>query len=180
VALAAVADERDHAAADPFPEHPGHQVPHTPQVRSGGTTCGQTRVFLQLLYGRDTGRVRDRNHQVDHRWNETRLHAGPADPFDARGHARVVVRYARDPPREERGVLRVDNGQTGAQTTVAQIAADGRRGTAGTRPHHDPFRVGVAFHGQLFEDRHGDVVVAAPVGGPFGVGELVHVVAVGL
>src|SRR5699024_5474456 len=46
VALAAVADERDHAAADPFPEHPGHQVPHTPQVRSGGTTCGQTRVFL--------------------------------------------------------------------------------------------------------------------------------------
>ena len=37
-----------------------------------------------------------------------------------------------------------------------------------------------AFHGQLFEDRHGDVVVAAPVGGPFGVGELVHVVAAGL
>src|SRR5699024_514544 len=48
------------------------------------------------------------------------------------------------------------------------------------RPHHDPFRVGVAFHGQLYYVRHGDVVVAAPVGVPFGVGELVHVVAAGL
>src|SRR5699024_5053472 len=110
----------------------------------------------------------------------TRLHTGTADPLDTRGHTRVVVRHAGDPPREERGVLRVDNGQPGTQTTVAQIAADGRRGTAGTRPHHDPFRAGMAFHGQLFEDRHGDVVVAAPVGGPFGVGELVHVVAAGL
>ena len=34
--------------------------------------------------------------------------------------------------------------------------------------------------GQLLEDRLGDVVVATPVGGPFGVGELVHVVAAGL
>src|SRR5699024_11208855 len=89
VALAAVADERDHAAADPFPEHPGHQVPHTPQVRSGGTTRGQTRVLLQVLHGRDTGRVRDRNHQIDHRGNETRLHTGTADPLDTRGHTRV-------------------------------------------------------------------------------------------
>ena len=33
---------------------------------------------------------------------------------------------------------------------------------------------------ELAEDRFGDVVVAAPVGGAFGVRELVHVVATGL
>ena len=57
-----------------------------------------------------------------------------------------------------------------------QVAADGGARAAGTRADDDPGRHGVWLGRQLVEDRFGDVVVAAPVGGPLGVGELVEVV----
>lgn len=46
-------------------------------------------------------------------------------------------------------------------------------------PHggDDPGGFGIPLHPQLLVDGLGDVVVAPPVGGTFGVGELVHVVA---
>jgi len=67
-----------------------------------------------------------------------------------------------------------------AEAAVARIAADGRAGAAGARAAHDPGRhwMGLLFH--LPEDRLGDVVVGAPVGGAFGVGELVHEMPAGL
>ncbi len=40
--------------------------------------------------------------------------------------------------------------------------------------------IGCASSLHLLEDRLGDVVVAAPVGGPLGVGELVQIVSAGL
>ena len=49
-------------------------------------------------------------------------------------------------------------------------------GAAGAGAHHNPLRHGMILQGQLAEDGFGNVVVAAPVGGPLGVGELVHVV----
>ena len=45
---------------------------------------------------------------------------------------------------------------------------------------HDPARDRVPLARHLLEDRLGDVVVAAPVGGPLGIGELVEVVAAAL
>ena len=44
-------------------------------------------------------------------------------------------------------------------------------------PDHDPGRHGMLLLRHLLEDRLGDVVVAAPVGGALGIRELVHVVA---
>src|SRR3546814_11060355 len=57
---------------------------------------------------------------------------------------------------------------------VAQVAADRGRGAAGAGTAHDPRRLGEALLPQLADDRLGDVVVAAPVGGAFGQAELLE------
>src|SRR3546814_7175294 len=57
---------------------------------------------------------------------------------------------------------------------VAQVAADRGRGVAGAGTAHDPRRLGEALLPQLADDRLGDVVVAAPVGGALGQAELVE------
>ena len=82
--------------------------------------------------------------------------------------------------REERRVLRIDHAQLGGVASIAQITADRRAGAAGARADHDPVRDRKLLFVHLLEDRLGDVVVAAPVGGPLGVGELVEVVPAGL
>ena len=78
--------------------------------------------------------------------------------------------------RQERRTLRIDDGEPGGQAAVAQVPADRRARAAGARADHDPLGHGVRLGDQLLEDRLGDVVVAAPVGGALGVGELVEVV----
>ncbi len=67
-----------------------------------------------------------------------------------------------------------------ARPAVAHEPADGGAGAAGPGPDHDPPGHGVPLPGHLLEDRLGDVVVAAPVGGPLGEGELVQVVPAAL
>ena len=74
-------------------------------------------------------------------------------------------------------MLRIDHAQARVVAAVADEAADRRRGAAGARADHDPARDRVGLPAHLLEDRLGDVVVASPVGGALGVGELVHVVA---
>ena len=86
---------------------------------------------------------------------------------------------ALQPAGVERGVLRIDDGEFRVVAVVPEVAADGGAGAAGAGAHHDPAGDRVLLEGELAEDRLGDVVVAAPVRGPLGVGELVHVVAVG-
>ena len=78
---------------------------------------------------------------------------------------------------QERRALRIDDGEPGGEAAVAQVPADRRARAAGARADHDPLGHRVRLGGQLLEDRLGDVVVAAPVGGALGVGELVEVVA---
>ena len=63
---------------------------------------------------------------------------------------------------------------------VAHVPAERGRGAAGSGADDDPRRCAVRFEGHLGEGRFGDVVVAAPVRGPFGVGELVEVVPIQL
>ena len=63
---------------------------------------------------------------------------------------------------------------------VADITPQRGGGTTGAGAAHDPFRHRVRLFSHLLEDGLGDVVVGAPVGGAFGVGELVHEVAAGL
>ena len=50
----------------------------------------------------------------------------------------------------------------------------------GARADDDPLRQRMPLEGELLEDRLGDVVVAPPVGGPLGEGELVQVVPAAL
>src|SRR3546814_15858458 len=64
--------------------------------------------------------------------------------------------------------------QPGAQAAVAQIAADRGRGAARAGAADHPRRLRLRFAGELADDRFGDVVVAAPVGGALGQAELVE------
>src|SRR3546814_8778379 len=57
---------------------------------------------------------------------------------------------------------------------VCSSDLDRGRGAAGAGAADDPGRLGVAFVLQLADDRFGDVVVAAPVGGALGQAELVE------
>src|SRR3546814_17926945 len=81
---------------------------------------------------------------------------------------------ARGPGACERHAGRFGHAQPRAQAAVAQVAADRGRGAAGAGAADDPGRLGVAFVLQLADDRFGDVVVAAPVGGAHGRAELVE------
>src|SRR4051812_10990427 len=60
---------------------------------------------------------------------------------------------------------------------VTNIAADGGGSAAGPGPDHNPagYRVSLVLH--LLVDSFSNIVVAAPVRGPFGISELVHIVA---
>ncbi|SKT48631.1 Uncharacterised protein [Mycobacteroides abscessus subsp. abscessus] len=73
----------------------------------------------------------------------------------------------------ERGVVGIHHAQLGGVAPVPDVAADGCTGAAGARADHDPRWQRVLFVMHLGEDRLGDVVVTAPVGGSFGIGELV-------
>ncbi|SLG99966.1 Uncharacterised protein [Mycobacteroides abscessus subsp. abscessus] len=133
-----------------------------------------------MAHRRDRGRVGHLDHPVDHLPHERRLHPRTADALDARRHPGLIARVTGLVAAVEGGVLRVDHRQLGGVPAIADVAADGGAGSAGARAHHDPFRHRMGLQPQLVVDALGDVVVAAPVGGPFGVGELVHVVPAAL
>src|SRR3546814_12384907 len=86
--------------------------------------------------------------------------------------ARIVGALA--PRTCERHARRLGHAQPRRQSDVAQVAADRGRGAAGAGTAHDPRRLGEALLPQLADDRLGDVVVAAPVGGELGQAELVE------
>jgi hypothetical protein len=60
---------------------------------------------------------------------------------------------------------------------IPDVTPDGGRGSTGAGAAYHPTRHRLWLCRHLMEDRFGDVVVAAPVGGPLGIGELIHVVA---
>ncbi|MNN21823.1 hypothetical protein D3C81_1351580 [compost metagenome] len=128
----------------------------------------------------DAGGIRHADHAVDHRRNKGWFGAWAADALDTaaatadKGAVMLVEAII------EHRIFRIDHRQAGVVPLIADIAAQGRRGATGTGTHYDMlgYRERFAFH--LAEDAVGDVVVAAPVGGPFSVGELIHIVAVQL
>lgn len=135
---------------------------------------------FQGAYGCDAGGVGDLHHAVDRTGDEAGLHAGAADALDAGAAVAGDVGVAGGPALEEAGVLGVRDTDTGVVLHVVDVAGDGRGGAAGTGGGDDPGGLGEALQLELTEDGFGDVVVASPVRGPLGVGELVHVVAAGL
>lgn len=74
----------------------------------------------------------------------------------------------------------VDDHQLRLVALAANIAADGRRSTAGTGAHDDPRRLRVRLVSHLAENAVGDIVITAPVGGALSEGELIHIVAIQL
>ncbi|MNK94002.1 hypothetical protein D3C87_1141920 [compost metagenome] len=61
---------------------------------------------------------------------------------------------------------------------ITHVSAQGGRGAAGTGAGNQPARFGMLLETHLLKDRLGNVVVRSPVGGAFGVGELVDEVPV--
>ena len=127
----------------------------------------------QHAHRRERGGVGNAHHAIDHVGHEGRLDARPADALDARGAVADRPGVARGVSLEEGRMLDIGDAQARGEALVADVAADGGRGAAGAGAHHDPGRHRMAFAAHLLEDRFGDVVVAAPVGGALGIGELV-------
>src|SRR6185437_6804722 len=105
--------------------------------------------------------------------------ARATDAFDARAAFERQAGVAGLVIIHEYRVLGVDHREAGFASlcaAVTDVAAERGRSAACAGADHDParHRVGLALH--LAEDRFGDVVVATPVGGALGVGELIHVV----
>src|SRR5215472_13585357 len=177
VAFAAVAQERDDAAGLAALVHLVCQGQGTPDVRPrrGADTAAENRFEGPRRGHR--GSVGHRDHPLDDPGHEARLDSWPADALDARAAAGCDGSVRGAPAAEERRILGVHDGEVGSEPPVPQIPADGCAGSAGPRAHDDPTWDGKALQAHLLEDRFSDVVVAPPVGGPFGEGELIHVVA---
>ena len=80
----------------------------------------------------------------------------------------------------EHRVFRVGDAKLRVVALVTQKPSDRGRGATSTGADHDPGRYRRRFTAHLVEHRFRDVVIATPVGGAFGVGKLIHVVAVEL
>src|SRR4029453_1124500 len=99
----------------------------------------------------------------------------PADPLDL-GSGGSDGGIPGLPPLVECRALRVDYTDPSAVLLQPRIASDGGTRTTGASPDHYPVWYGELLPAQLRKHRLGDVFVATPVGGPFGIGELVEVV----
>ena len=80
----------------------------------------------------------------------------------------------------EHRVFRVHHANLGRQLLVAHVAAKSGRSAAGTGAADDPVRHRIGFVRHLGENGVGDIIVAAPVCGALGIGELVHVMTIQL
>lgn len=132
------------------------------------------------MNGSDTGGIRHPQHVVDHRRDERRLGTWAADAFDAAAAAADQGAIAVVEAVIEHRIFRIDHRQLRIVPLIADVAPQRGGGAAGASAHHDVFRHREGFARHLAEDAVGDVVVAAPVGGALGVGELIHIVAVQL
>ena len=179
IAVTAVAHERHNTAALPLGDHLRHQLPDAPEVGARG----RARHAAPPAPAGAAWRRRRRRPGTWIMWSitaGTKLGSirGRPMPSIREGQAGAEVSRAAAPAGVERRVLRVHHGQPRVVAVVAEVPADGGAGAARSGAHHDPAGDRVLFQRQLPEDGLGDVVVAAPVRGPLGVGELVHVVAV--
>ena len=175
VALAAVADQRHQGAFLVLGPHPRRHHAQCEEVGAGRAADAPAQPPRQYAHRGERRLVGHAHHVVDDLGHEGRLDARPADAFDARaaraGRRQVAGRIAL----EEGRVFRIGDAQPGRQLLVADVAADRGRSAAGAGAHHDPGGDRMLFAAHLLEHRFGDVVVAAPVGGALGIGELVHV-----
>ena len=114
--------------------------------------------------------------------HERRLHPRPADALDARAPRQRQLRVAGvDSSRRKTECSGSTHAERRVVLPVPDVAADRGRRAAGAGAHHHPGRDRVRPRAaSAVKIDLGDVVVAAPVGRPLGVGELVHVVAVAL
>ena len=155
---------------------------HTIEIGAGATAISSTSHALQEVTASVAGGIGYAHHAIHHLWYEGWFHAWSADAFhnSIRAFIAARIRFGTMVVIVENGPLRVDHAQIGARAVVAEVATDGGTGAACAGTHHDPFRRGVFFHFHLAEDAFGDVVIATPIGSDTGVGELIHVIAIGL
>src|SRR6516225_9574559 len=178
VAFATVAQERDDAAGFAALAHLVCQGQGAPDVRPRRGADAAAENWFECPCCGHRGSVGHRDHPFYDPGHEARLDSWPADALDARAAACCDGGVRGAPAGEERRILGVYDGEVGSEPPVPQIPADGCAGSAGPRADDDPPWDGKALQAHLFDDRFSDVVVTAPVGGPFGEGELIHVVAV--
>jgi hypothetical protein len=178
VALAAVAGQGDDGSALILGAHSRRQGQNADQIGPGGGAEAAAGPFRQPADGGHRGGVGNLHHAVHHLGHERRLDARPSDPLGDAGTAVRRRRLARKGWEEGR-TRRVDDTESrpGEIRTIADIAADRGARPSRARAHDDPGRQGEALPAHLGEQALGDIVVAAPVGGAFGVGELIHEVA---
>src|SRR5690606_30046355 len=155
--------------------HAGGQLQAGDQVGARRAAIAPADLFFQQPHRRDGGRVGYLDHLVDDLEQEAWLDPAAADALDDGGAVDGDAAVVRAPAHRERGTLRLGHAQPGLQAAVTQVAADRGRGPAGAGTTDDPRRIRVRFGRELADDRLGDVVVAAPVGGALGLPELVQV-----
>ena len=181
VALAGVADQRDHRPVPAVVEHLGDQPQRAAEVGAGGAADPAVQRARQHPHRGERRRVgHARSSRSIDRRHEARLHPRPADALDARARPahgarrRSAKKSAKRCPRDR------------PRTAASGTGGSGRSGRSWPtcrrcrRPITIHAGTGWRSSASCVEDRLGDVVVAAPVGGPLGVGELVHVVAAAL
>src|SRR6185312_7209947 len=177
VAFTAIAQQADDAAALAACAHRCSQLQAGHEVGAGRAAVATAEQFLQQPGGRDRRAVRYLDDVVDHVEQKAGFHPRPADTLDQGGLAGYGVRVARAPAMHETAAGRFGHAKTRVQSAVAQVAADRGRGAAGAGAADDPRRLRFRLQRELADDRFGDVVVAAPVGGALGQAELVQVQA---
>ncbi len=165
--------------------HPRRRLQHADEVGAGGTADAPAQARSDIAHRRQAQRIRHLDHRIDAAGDEARFHPRPADALDARpagtGQAGVVAPGQRFAIAfEEHRHLRIRAQDAGGVAAVAHVAAERGGGAAGAGAAHDPCRHRMRLFLHLPEDRFGDVVVGAPVGGTLGVQELVHEVAAAL
>ena len=74
--------------------------------------------------------------------------------------------------------MRVNHHQLRIITLTADITSDGGGGSARARAHDNVRGDGMWLVGHLAENAVRNVIIAAPVGGALGEGELVHIVTI--
>ena len=129
------------------------------------------------MRGGDRVDVLDDLHPVDDIGEKAGFDPLAPDAFDASGRMIDARHAAVGPVSVEHRARRIRHADAGTETVVARIAPDRRGRPAGARAADDPARHRMRFAGHLGKDRFGDIVVAAPVGRAFGIGELVDVMA---
>ncbi len=174
IALAAVAEQADDAAGLASCAHRAGQLQAADEVDAGrAAVLGAEQGFELQCPGNGRGIVHF-HHVIDNIEQETGFDLGPADALDPGRLTGNGIAVTRTPTVHVTAAGGLGHAQARVEPSIAQVASDGGRSTTGTDAAHDPGRYRLRFAAQLAEDRFGDVVVAAPVGGAFGQTELIE------